>query len=141
MTPKRVVLDTNVVLMPLTRTTSNDSWIVRVWQTGYIVPLISDETERELIDTLRKPVFNLREDEVCILASVYLDYCVKVEIPEPPPETPQCDDPSDQKFLSLAYQAKADAFVSNDGRVLALKELSEVPILSPGEFIRITFHS
>ena len=140
MTPKRVVLDTNVVLMPLTRTTSNDSWIVRVWQTGYIVPLISEATERELIETLGKLVFNLRENEVRILASVYLDYCVKVEVPDPPPDTPQCDDPSDQKFLSLAYQARADALVSNDGRLLALKQISEVPILSPGEFIRHTFH-
>ena len=54
-----------------------------------------------------------------------------------PPETPTCDDPSDQKFIILAYQAGADALVTKDRTVLALKEESEVPILTWQESIAL----
>ena len=106
MRAKRVVLDTNTIVMPITRTTSNDSWIVREWQRGTVCPLISEATELELLESLRKPKFGLDEEEIVSTAAIYLDHCTMIEIPEDPPETPQCDDPSDRKFLILAYQAK-----------------------------------
>lgn len=128
-------MDTNTVLMPIIRPKSNDSWVVREWQTGNITPLVSEATESELLETLRKPRFRLKEDQILNIAAIYLNHCTKVEIPDPPPETPPCDDPHDQKFVILAYQAEADALVTKDGRLLALKRESEVPILSWHEFI------
>ena len=136
MTPLRVVLDTNTVVMPIARRTrSNDSWIIREWQIGKITPLVSEATRDELLKTLRDPKFELEEENILSVAAIYLDYCDAVEIPDPPPNTPKCDDESDQKFLILAYQAGADALVSGDGRLTALRDLSEIPILTKREFI------
>ena len=141
MRPRRVVLDTNIVLMPITRPGSNDSGLVQEWQTGNIIPLTSEETETELIDKLSEPRFGLDEEQVNNIAAIYLDYCVRVDIPEPPPDTPKCNDPSDQKFLILAYHVRADALVSNDNQVLALKPESEIPILNLSEFTRAILHT
>ena len=135
MTAMRVVLDTNIVLMPIINPASNDSWVIGEWQKGNIIPLISKETESELLETLRKPRLGLREEQIQGIAATYLDYCETIAIPNPPLDTQLCDDPSDQKFLILAYQGRAEALVSKDGRVLALKEESAVPILNWPEFI------
>ena len=137
MPPRRVVLDTNTVLMPITNASSNDSWLVGEWHTGNIIPLTSEATETELLETLRKPRLGIREEDIDSMAATYLGYCERVEIPEPPPETPPCDDPSDQKFIILAYQAGADALVSRDRKVLALREESDIPILTWQEFIAL----
>ena len=137
MPPIGVVLDTNTVLMTIANPSSNDSWLVREWQTENIIPLISDATEKEFLETLRKPRLGIQEEDIDTMAATYLGYCERVEIPEPPPETPTCDDPSDQKFIILAYQAGADALVTKDGKVLALKEESEIPILTWPEFIAL----
>ena len=123
--------------MPIANPSSNDSWLVREWHTENIIPLISDATEKEFLETLRKPRLGIQEEDVYNIAATYLGYCERVEIPEPPPETPTCDDPPDQKFIILAYQAGADALVTKDGKVLALREESEIPILTWPEFIAL----
>ena len=126
----RLVLDTNTVLMPIVRENSGEAWLREFWRNGQIIPLISADTRSELIETLRKPEFDAGEEQANML---YLNYCVEVEIPDPPPETPVCRDPDDQAFLVLAYQAKADYLVTRDGDLLALKEESEILIVTPSE--------
>ncbi len=132
----RLVLDTNSVLMPITRTASSDIWLRAAWEQQHIVPLFSSETEAELIRTLHNRTLHNRrlgisEDQITDTAAAYLDYCEKVDIPDPPPETPQCRDPSDQMFLILAYQAAADYLITKDPDLLALSEESEIPIITP----------
>ena len=129
----RLVLDTNSVLMPITRTTSSDLWLRGAWEQQHIVPLISSDTEAELMRTLRNRRFGVPEGWIADTAAAYLDYCERVAIPDPPPETPTCRDPTDQKFLILAYQAAADYLVTKDPDLLALNEESEIPIITPAE--------
>ena len=53
----RVVLDTNTVVMPITRgTRSNDSWLIGEWQSQNIIPIISEATKSELLVTVVKMV-------------------------------------------------------------------------------------
>ncbi len=129
----RLVLDTNSVLMPITRTTSSDIWLREAWEQQRIAPLISNDTEAELIRTLHNHRFGIPEDQITDTAAAYLDYCERIAIPDPPPETPVCRDPSDQKFLILAYQAAADYLVTKDPDLLALKDESAIPIITPAE--------
>lgn len=136
----RVVLDTSVVLPPLVNPGSNDSWLIGHWREGKITPLTSEETEAELLATLENKLGLSRELSAAI-AAVYLDHCARVEIPEPPPETPTCIDRSDQKFITLAYATRADALVSRDQRILDLRDESEIPIMNWPEFIGKTLHS
>lgn len=129
----RLVLDTNSVLMPITRTTSSDIWIREAWEQQRVVPLTSSDTEAELIRTLHNRRLGISEDQITDAAAAYLDYCEKVDISDPPPETPTCRDPNDQMFLILAYQATADYLVTKDPDLLALTEESEIPIITPAE--------
>lgn len=129
----RLVLDTNSVLMPITRTSSSDLWLRRAWEQQHIVPIINSDTEDELIRTLHNHRFGIPENQITDAAAAYLDYCEKVSIPDPPPETPICRDPNDQPFLILAYQAAADYLVTKDPDLLALSEESEIPIITPAE--------
>ena len=129
----RLVLDTNSVLMPITRITSSDIWLRAAWEQRRIVPLTSNDTEAELLRTLRNSRFRIPEDQITDTAAAYLDYCERVVIPDPPPETPTCRDPNDQMFLILAYQATADYLVTKDPDLLALKDESEIPIITPSE--------
>jgi len=129
----RLVLDTNSVLMPITRTTSSDIWLREAWEQQRIAPLISNDTEAELIRTLHNHRFRIPEDQITDTAAAYLDYCERMAIPDPPPETPTCRDPSDQMFLVLAYQAAADYLVTKDPDLLALNDESEIPIITPAE--------
>lgn len=129
----RLVLDTSSVLMPITRTTSSDIWLREAWEQQRITPLVSNDTEAELIRTLRNRRFGIPENQIADTAAAYLDYCERVSIPNPPPETPICRDPNDQSFLILAYQAAADFLVTKDPDLLALREESEIPIVTPSE--------
>lgn len=129
----RLVLDTNSVLMPITRTTSSDIWLRGAWEQQIIVPLTSYDTEVELIRTLRNRRFGLAAAQITDAAAAYLDHCERIPIPDPPPETPICRDPSDQMFLVLAYQAAADYLVTKDPDLLALKGESKIPIVTPSE--------
>ena len=126
----RLVLDTSVVIMPVTRENSGESWLREAWQNGQIIPLTSPDTRAELIAILQKPEFHADEEQA---GTLYLNYCIEVEIPEPPPETPPCRDIDDQIFLILAYQAGADYLVTRDDDLLALKDESEIPIVMPSE--------
>ncbi len=49
---------------------------------------------------------------------------------------PVCRDPEDNKFLSLAFEAEADAIVSSDEDLLVLDPWGEVRILRPAEFLK-----
>ena len=126
----RLVLDTSAVLMPIARENSGEAWLREAWRNGQIIPLISADTRSELIETLRKPEFDAGEEQA---ATLCLNYCVEVEIPDPPPETPICRDPNDQPFLILAYHAAADYLVTKDTDLLALSDESEIPIITPSE--------
>ena len=106
-----------------------------------IIPYTTEETESELLETLRKPKFGLKEEEILSIAAIYLDHCVKVEIDRPPQNVPQCQDESDQKFLVLAHYIRADALVSRDGRLLDLRDESRIQILARREFTMALRHA
>lgn len=130
MTTLRLVLDTSAVLMPIARENSGEAWLRETWRDRRIIPLISADTRSELIEILQRPEFDADEERA---AELYLNYCIELEIPDPPPETPTCRDPNDQMFLILAYQATADYLVTKDPDLLALTEESEIPIITPAE--------
>ena len=141
MTIRRVVLDTDTVIMPIIRgPRSNDSWMVSAWTTKRIIPYTTEETELELLETLKKPKLGLKDEEILSIAAIYLDHCVKVEIEQPPNDVPQCLDESDQKFLVLAHYIEADALVSRDRRLLELRDESRIPILNRGDFTLVLRH-
>ena len=132
MTAPRVVLDTNTVVMPLTRI-SGDDWIREYWEKGLFIPLYSESTGTELKEVLRRPRFGLTEEQANDLADSYIRHCEEVPDGPRPEGTPICRDETDQKFIDAAHLAQASALVSRDPDIMILQGQSRIPIINTAE--------
>ena len=120
--PRRVVLDTNVVLSALLFGGGPAARVRAGWQAGHFIPLASAATARELVRVLAYPKFSLTAEEQQDLLADYLPWVQVVAIPDPPPVVPPCRDPYDLPFLYLAIAGGAHALVSDDKDLLALAD-------------------
>ncbi|HXD40188.1 MAG TPA: putative toxin-antitoxin system toxin component, PIN family [Ramlibacter sp.] len=135
--PRRVVLDTNVVLSALLFGGGPAARVRAGWQAGHLIPLASAATARELVRVLAYPKFSLAAGEQQDLLADYLPWVEVVAIPDPPPRVPPCRDPCDMPFLYLAVAGRAHALVSGDKDLLALADTRGLcPVLSVDAFCR-----
>jgi predicted nucleic acid-binding protein len=74
-TPRRVVLDTNVVASALLFPGPTTAQVRRAWISGSIVPLVCRDTTLELVRVLAYPRFGLTEEEISQLLAEYLPWC------------------------------------------------------------------
>ncbi len=133
--PPRVVVDTNLVLSALVFATGTPGALRQAWQQAHFQPLVSNPTAAELLRALAYPKFKLSPAEQEELLADYLPWCETVGIPEPPPVTPPCRDPSDQPFLHLAVAGKADFLITGDADLLALAGTFSCPITTAARFL------
>ena len=131
--PERVVIDTNVVVSALLFGGEINK-IVSLWQKKKIVLLASKEVMEEYIKVLSYPKFNLAKEEI--------EYIVKQEIlPFIKPINVSTkikiikDDPSDNKFISLAVDGHAQYIVSGDKHLLKLKNYQKIKIVTAKQFL------
>ena len=129
--PRRVVLDTNVVVSALVFREGRLAWLREAWAAGRVVPLVSAETVAELVRVLAYPKLKLSEEETKNVLAHYMEHAEAVREAGASVRVPECRDPDDRKFLQLAYAAKADALVTGDADLLALAARSRVSILAP----------
>jgi putative PIN family toxin of toxin-antitoxin system len=131
----RVVLDTNCLISALLFSNGKLSWLRDAWQSGRFTPLASRDTVEELIRVFAYPKFKLNKDEQEILLADFLPYVETVQITGIPSGLPALRDPDDVIFLELAVTAKADALISGDKDIHAVKhQLDGIPILTVAEF-------
>lgn len=133
----RVVCGTNVAVSALLFTNGQLDWLRNAWRIGSAIPLVCHETTSELLRVLAYPKFRLTREEQEELLGDYLPFAEIVEL-EDPPEIPDCRDPNDRIFLELALYAQADALVTGDDDLLALKTHCAIPILTPTE-LRVSY--
>lgn len=130
---RRVVLDTNVVLSALLFTAGRLAWIRHAWQRQQLQPLVCNGTVSELLRVLAYPRFKLTASEQEELLADFLPYADVVELPSPWPDLPVCRDEKDQVFLVLAHVGKADALVTGDADLLAMRDAFPGLILTAEE--------
>lgn len=121
----RLVLDTSVVVSALVFGVGWGAQLRAAWQAGRFVPLASAATTRELIRVLGYPKFKLSLAEQEELLADYLPWVEVVRASQMPRGTPVCrdrfDQPLDQPCVDLALASRADALVSGDGDLLAMR--------------------
>ena len=132
----RVVLDTNVVLSALVFAGGRVAAVRGLWQSGRVVPLVSRATMGELARALAYPKFALTQEERLELLADYLPWCESVQVEAGKVRVPQCRDPHDRPFLELAIVGKADALVSGDRDLLAVRGRAGVEILDVDALLR-----
>lgn len=130
----QVVLDTNVFVSAILFY-GLPSQLVPLWQRGNIQFLISAEVLNEYIRVLAYPKFHLGRGEVRLIIEQELMPFIK-----PVKIKTNCHviekDPSDNKFLSLAVDGKADYIISSDKHLLKLHDFQGIEILTIEEFFR-----
>jgi len=129
----RLVLDTSVFISALlfhgpTRR------LVSLWQGDEIVFLVSSAVLKEYLRVLSYPKFRLEKDEIKSLIEVEV-----MPFIEPVKVRTRLSvintDPSDNKFLELAVDGKADAVVSSDTHLLEIKAYGGIEIVRVADFL------
>ena len=124
----RVVIDTNVFVAAAYNERSASRRILDAVACGELTLVVSPAVEREyrriLPRAIRSPAARdglLRQIDTA-------------QRGEPAENTPGTADRDDDKFVAAALAGAADAIISNDVHLLAVKDDVEVPVLRPGEF-------
>lgn len=130
----RVVIDTNCLVSALIFSRRSFAWLRQAWQAQRFVALASRETVSELLRVLAYPKFKLTREEQQALLAEFLPYVETVQIDTTPHGLPDIRDPDDTIFLVLAAVGEADALVSGEGDIQALKAQFHIPILTMAEF-------
>lgn len=126
--PTRVVLDTNVFVSGLLFG-GKPGQILSQAREGNLRLLLSAEILEEYIRVLSYPKFDLRAADIKRMIREEL-------IPFSEPHRIHTvvrfirEDPSDDKFLALAVEGKAEAVISGDRHLLSAGTFCDIPILS-----------
>ncbi len=134
MSVPRVVLDTNCLISALIFSRGKFAWLREAWQTKRFTALASHDTVSELIRVLAYPKFKLTREEQETLLADFLPYVETVKIDTTPDGLPDIRDADDIIFLVLADAGRADALVSGDGDIQAVRDQFQIPILTVAEF-------
>ena len=134
MSVPRVVLDTNCLVSALIFSRGRFAWLREAWQGGQFIALASHDTVSELLRVLAYPKFKLTRHEQDALLAEFLPYVETIKIETTPHGLPVIRDADDIIFLALADVARADALVSGDGDIQAIKAQFGIPILTVAEF-------
>jgi putative PIN family toxin of toxin-antitoxin system len=129
----RVILDTNVFVSALLFR-GETAKLVRWWQEGKIVPVVTGETYDELVNVLKYPKFKLSAEEIkAVMNEEVLPYIDVIEVTHPVKGT--SPDPEDDKFLSCAVSGKTTYLVTGDKELLSLGKYRGFRIIGVKEFI------
>lgn len=134
MSVPRVVLDTNCLVSALIFSRGRFAWLREAWKAKRFIALASHDTVSELLRVLAYPKFKLTRDEQETLLADFLPYVETVKIDQTPEGLPDIRDADDIIFLVPAAVAYADALVSGDGDIQAVREQFHIPILTVAEF-------
>ena len=134
MSVPRIVLDTNCLVSALIFSRGRFAWLREAWQAKRFIALASHDPVSELLRVLAYPKFKLTRDEQETLLGEFLPYVETVKIDQTPESLPDIRDADDIIFLVLADAGRADALVSGDGDIQAVRDQFHIPILTIAEF-------
>jgi len=129
----RIVLDTNVRVSAALKQESMPGMAVpAVERHGGL--LTSADTEQQLFEVVERPYFaSLIDPDTRGWLKKLMAAAGLVTITE---RIAACRDPTDDKFLELAVNGRANLIVSGDGDLLALNPFRQIPIVTPAAFVQ-----
>jgi len=127
----KVVLDTNILISSLWH---GRCWeVVRLWRDGHLRLAVSSAVLWEYLEVLGRFV---SPDMLQEWAEALTDM-TRVSMIEVSERIDAVrEDPSDNRFLECAVAAHADAIISGDRHLLALRTFRGIPIFTPTAFLR-----
>ncbi|HSU04230.1 MAG TPA: putative toxin-antitoxin system toxin component, PIN family, partial [Acetobacteraceae bacterium] len=129
----RVVVDTNVFVSAVLKDKSFPALALRmVAQRGTL--LKSTATERQLFEVLARPQLAALVDPVAV--DWMRELMARAEAVSITERIAACRDATDDTFLELSVNGKADVIVSGDADLLVLNPFRGIPIVPPATFAR-----
>ena len=132
--PKRVVLDTNVLIAAAWNKGSASRRIVDACLDGKTLHAVSSPALRREYEFIVKRAARKSKYRKSLQRLIETAEVVECDARSMGIEVPA--DPEDAKVLATAIAGKVDALIGNDHHLLDLAFDSQVPILRPGEFLR-----
>ena len=129
----RIVVDTNVLVSAALKQQSMPGMVaLLVERRGGLLKSLA--TEQQLFEVVARPRLSaLIDPETQTWLRRLMATAELVMISE---RFAACRDPTDDKFLELAVNGRADLIVSGDGDLLALNPFREIPIVTPAAFVQ-----
>lgn len=133
-----LVLDTNVVLDWIAFEDARVQPMVSAIERGALRAATSPACLQELRRALGYAQVKLDCAAQALAFERYVAHVMVLDVPEaaPAPQLPRCEDADDQKFLELAWHARASHLVTRDKALLKLaRDLSDrFTVLAPDAF-------
>lgn len=130
----RVVIDTNIFVSSFFG--GNPGKIIDLWKNEKITLCLSNAIVDKYIDVLHR-IGMKDEDELEELLSLFSRGFSILFTTKTPTIKIIKDDPDDDKFIECAVALKANAIITGDREVLAIKEYMGIKILTPRQFLEI----
>ena len=135
-----LVLDTNVVLDWVAFDDARVRPIAAAIERGVLRTATSGACLQELRRALGYAQVKLDCAAQVLAFARYAAHTTVFEVPEPAAALPRCEDPDDQKFLELAWHARASHLLTRDKALLKLaprlRESGRFAVLAPDAFLR-----
>ena len=132
--PKRVVLDTNVLIAAAWNKGSASRRIVDACLDGKAMRAVSSPALRREYEFIVKRAARKSKYRKSLQRLIETAEVVECDARSMGIDVPA--DPEDAKVLATAVAGKVDALIGNDHHLLDLAFDSQVPIFRPGEFLR-----
>lgn len=130
----RVVIDTNIFVSSFFG--GNPRKIIDLWKNEKITLCLSNAIFDEYIDVLHR-IGMKDENELEELLSLFSRGFSILFTTKTPKIKIIKDDPDDDKFIECAVALKANAIITGDREILAIKKYMRIKILTPRQFLEI----
>ena len=130
----RVVFDTNIFVSVFIKPSGITALVLAMARQGAFQSLVSSAITDELRGVLLHKL-KFERDRIENSITILSEYSANIK----PAQTLNIvnDDPTDNRILECAVEGNADAIVSEDRHLLALKSFRGIPIITVREFIRL----
>jgi putative PIN family toxin of toxin-antitoxin system len=130
----RVVLDTNVLVSAALKRQSTPGTAAHIVEQQHCL-LKSRVTEQQLFEVVARPyIATVIPGDTLAWLRKLMAAAELVTITE---RIAVCRDPTDDKFLDLAVNGRADLIISGDADLLTLSPFRGIPVLSPAAFMQL----
>ena len=126
----RVVIDTNVFVSSFFG--GKPGKVIDLWKNGEITICLSPDIIEEYVDVLRRLGLE-DEPEIGELIDLFSKKHQLLFATKTPSLNVVREDPADDKFIECAVALKAQAIISGDKRLKAIKDYMGIKILDPSE--------
>lgn len=135
--PVRIVVDTNVLVSALIKSSGPPGSILELILAGKITPLLSEPIFQEYAFVLARPRLNIAPQASQRLLTFLAAVAEWVDPQHSEQPFPNAPDAGDMPFAQIAFSARAWALVTGNSRHFTFLIDHNVRVLTPGELLRL----